>query len=101
MRDRSKYTKKNSSKEGIQYFKPLKYPEIPFSLNDVYVITTTGDRLDSLANQFYNDIRLWWIIATANPDIIGRDSFALKPGIEIRIPTNHNAILRLFEIINK
>ena len=84
-----------------RYFVPLKYPEIPLSADDLYVITTTGDRLDLLANQFYNDIRLWWIIAAANPNIIRRDSFALAPNIELRIPSNEQDILDNYEDLNK
>ena len=84
-----------------RYFVPLKYPEIPLSADDLYVITTTGDRLDLLANQFYNDIRLWWIIASANPNIIRRDSFALAPNIELRIPSNEQDILDNYEDLNK
>tara|TARA_B100002019_G_C21267755_1_gene600330 strand:+ start:1596 stop:1898 length:303 start_codon:yes stop_codon:yes gene_type:complete len=84
-----------------RYFVPLKYPEIPLSADDLYVITTTGDRLDLLADQFYNDIRLWWIIAAANPNIIRRDSFALAPNIELRIPSNEQDILDNYEDLNK
>ena len=84
-----------------RYFVPLKYPEIPLSADDLYVITTTGDRLDLLANQFYNDIRLWWIIAAANPNIIRRDSFALTPNIELRIPSNEQDIIDNYEDLNK
>ena len=84
-----------------RYFVPLKYPEIPLSADDLYVITTTGDRLDLLANQFYNDIRLWWIIAAANPNIIRRDSFALSPNIELRIPSNEQDIIDNYEDLNK
>ena len=29
-----------------RYYKALKYPEIPLSIEDIYVITTSGDRLD-------------------------------------------------------
>ena len=84
-----------------RYFVPLKYPEIPLSADDLYVITTTGDRLDLLANQFYNDIRLWWIIAATNPNIIRRDSFALAPNIELRIPSNEQDIIDNYEDLNK
>ncbi len=84
-----------------RYFVPLKYPEIPLSADDLYVITTTGDRLDLLADQFYNDIRLWWIIAAANPNIIRRDSFALAPNIELRIPSNEQDIIDNYEDLNK
>ena len=44
---------------------------------------------------------LWWIITTANPDIIRRDSFNLKPGMEIRIPNNIQGIIQAFEELNK
>ena len=69
-----------------RYYLNIKYPEIPLSFDDVYITTTSGDRLDNIAHQFYQDVDLWWIITTANPDVIRRDSFNLKPGIEIRIP---------------
>ena len=88
-------------KSGKQYYKPIKYPEIPFSIDDIYVITTDRDRLDLLANQFYNNVDYWWIISNANPNIIKRDSFLLKPGLEIRIPQNIQSIFAIFEKINK
>jgi hypothetical protein len=34
------------SKDGERYFKNNTYPLIPYSDNDIYVITTAGDRLD-------------------------------------------------------
>ena len=83
------------------YYKYLKYPDIPYSINDIYVSTISGDRLDLLANQFYKDVDLWWIIATANPDVIRRDSLCLKPGIQIRIPSDINSVLSDFEEINR
>ena len=67
-------------------YRALKYPEIPLSINDIYVSTNDGDRLDLLANQFYQVVDMWWIIATANPGVVKRDTFNLKPGLEIRIP---------------
>lgn len=88
-------------KEGKRYYKPIKYPNIPLSSNDIHVITTIGDRLDSLAYQFYNDSSLWWVISSANPDQIRRDSFNLKSGLEIRIPSNPSAIVKAFELLNE
>ena len=87
--------------EGKNYYLNLKYPEIPLSINDIYITTTSGDRLDSLAYEFLNDVDLWWVITTANPDIVRRDSFNLKPGIEIRIPDNIQGIIEAFEALNK
>tara|TARA_R110000796_G_scaffold209481_1_gene325814 strand:+ start:81 stop:383 length:303 start_codon:yes stop_codon:yes gene_type:complete len=82
-------------------YRALKYPSIPLSIEDLYVITTDGDRLDLLANQFYQDVDMWWIIATANPGVIKRDTFNLKPGLEIRIPTDTQSIMQNFESLNK
>ena len=101
MRNRTQNIKQNRTFKGKNYYKALKYPSIPTSSNDIYIRTTIGDRLDLLANQFYYDIRLWWVIATANPHIIRRDSYALKPNLEIRIPSNITQILKAFEQINK
>ena len=92
-------TKKRT--DNKTYYRNLKYPEIPLSANDLYITTTSGDRLDTLANEFLNDVDLWWIITTANPDIIRRDSFNLKPGIELRIPDNVQGIIEAFETLNK
>jgi len=100
MPSRLNYIAKKRS-ENKRYYKNLKYPEIPLSVNDLYVITTSGDRLDSLANEFFNDVDLWWVITTANPDVIRRDSFILPPGIEIRIPDNVQGIIEEFEALNK
>ena len=101
MRNRIRHIKVNRNKQRKRYYHPLRYPNIPFSSNDLYILTTIGDRLDSLADQFYNDVRLWWIIANANPRTIRRDSYALKPNSQIRIPSNIIQILKAFETINK
>ena len=87
--------------ENKRYFKNIKYPNIPLSSDDIYVLTTVEDRLDSLAHQFYSDVRLWWIIANANPTKIRRDGFGLDSNIEIRIPKNISKILGDFEQLNK
>ena len=101
MRDVKRNIRIKRNEEGKRYYKPLRYPKIPLSANDIYVITTIGDRLDSLAYQFYNDIELWWVISTANPDQIRRDSFNLTPGLEIRIPSNISLIVKAFENLNQ
>jgi hypothetical protein len=79
----------------------IKYPSIPNSINDLYVSTVYGDRLDLLAHQYYKDVGLWWIISIANPNIIRRDSLILGEGLEIRIPSDLQDILEDFEQLNK
>lgn len=92
---------KRKNTDGKIFYKNLKYPNIPITSDDLYIITTVGDRLDSIAQQFYNDVRLWWVIATANPQIIRRDSYNLKPNLEIRIPGNVSLIIKNFEKLNR
>jgi phage tail protein X len=82
-------------------YRALKYPEIPLSIEDLYITTTDGDRLDLLANQFYQDVDMWWVIATANPGVVKRDTFNLKPGLEIRVPANPQGVMQEFESLNK
>ena len=98
---RTQYIKQRINSDRKRYYKNLKYPEIPLSFNDTYVTTTSGDRLDNIANQFYNNVDLWWIITIANPDVVRRDSLHIKPGTEIRIPQNIEGILEEFEKINE
>ena len=101
MRERNQYTKIKVDKNKGRYLKPLKYPTILPSVNDKYVLTLAGDRLDLMANQFYKDSRLWWIIAQSNPNKIRRDSYSVSAGLEIRIPMEINQILNNFKKLNK
>ena len=84
-----------------RYYATILYPEIPPNINDTYILTEVGDRLDILANTFYKDSTLWWIISRANPNKIRRDGLLLKPGIQIRIPSDFNAIINNFETLNR
>ena len=81
------------------YYKNTFYPNIPLSENDVYVITTVGDRLDSLAYSYYNDATLWWVIAAANNNVTKGSMFPI-PGTQLRIPSDLSAILRLYNDFN-
>ena len=101
MKDRIREIQIIRNTEGKNYYRNIKYPEIPLSSEDIYVLTTVGDRLDSLVYQFYNDIRLWWIIAVANPQKIRRDSYVLRSNLEIRIPRNIPEILDSFNDLNR
>lgn len=43
-----------------------------------------GERIDTIANDFFGRGDLWWMIAEANPEII--DWLDLPPGSVIRVP---------------
>jgi hypothetical protein len=78
--------------QGRDYYATVRYPEIPLSESDVYVITTDGDRFDTLAQQYYQDSSLWWIISIANTDL-KQNSLFIPVGTQLRIPTNLTSIL--------
>lgn len=89
-------------------YQTTKYPEIPLSDEDIYVYATQGDRFDVLANQYYGDQSLWWIISIANtatagtslPSDLPQDSLVIPEGMQIRIPANYAEILNSFKILN-
>lgn len=89
-----------NGKISFPYYETTKYPEIPFSTTDIYVITTEGDRLDLLSQQFYGNTTYYWIISAANPNLINQGSLFLSPGTEIRIPVNLSPILSSFVSLN-
>jgi len=85
---------------GDRYYTNVSYPEVPQSENDIWVETEFGDRLDLLANQFYNDVTLYWIIAIANPNKVNMGSLYFDPGTQLRIPTNVVSIVDSYNILN-
>lgn len=87
--------------KNIRYYKNIEYPEIPVSENDIYIVSKSTDRLDLLARDYYNDVRLWWVISKANPNKIKRDSLFINPGQQIRIPADVESIYNTFEELNQ
>jgi hypothetical protein len=81
----------------------VKYPSIPRGSQDIYVYVTEGDRYDVLAQTYYDDSTLWWVIARANATISSTDSLYPSPGSQIRIPSvdRISTILSEYEEINR
>jgi nucleoid-associated protein YgaU len=73
-----------SKKAGFRHLGTTIYDKIPANNNDVWVVTQEGDRLDSLAHQFYGDVGLWWYIGRANHIKVMK----LKVGTLLRIPAD-------------
>ena len=76
---------------GIKKNKGLVYtsnvlPHVNPSDSDILIITSAEDRLDLLAQHYYNNPTYWWVIALANnlTDI----DLKLEPGTQLRIPTD-------------
>ena len=80
-------------------YNTLVYPKIPRDSEDVFIETRLGDRFDLLANEFYGNVNLWWIIAKANDMVYG--SLAVGHSVVLRIPIHHEKILQDFNAINE
>jgi hypothetical protein len=85
---------------GTRYYKDNKYPRIPLSVNDIYVITTDGDRFDTLATQYYGDPSLWWVISTAN-ESLPQNSLFMPLGTQLRIPTDIAGVISRYDRLNR
>ena len=87
----ARYTSLKKNKEGKRVFKPTMYPKIPIKDSDIFIYPRFGDRLDNLAQKYYGDVSLWWIIAKANN--LDKAEIGLNVEKQIRIPMNIDLIL--------
>ena len=86
-----------TDKSGIRVYSTTYYPDIPLDDSDDFISIIDGDRVDLVANRYYGDVSLWWVIAKAN-GIKGKA--ALTPGDVLRIPGNINRIIENFNDLN-
>ena len=85
---------------GDVYYRTNYYPEIEPQESDIYVETEFGDRLDLLADRFYGDVSLYWIISICNVNVLNLGSLFLPAGAQLRIPVNINGIVSRFNQLN-
>ena len=86
-----------TDKSGIRVYSTTYYPDIPLDDSDEFISVIDGDRVDLVANRYYGDVSLWWVLAKAN-GIKGKA--ALTPGDVLRIPGNINRIIENFNDLN-
>lgn len=55
-----------------------------YSFTFVSHVVAIGERVETIAYQYYHDASLWWRIADANPEILWWDNLAA--GTVLRIP---------------
>ena len=83
--------KVRKDKNGTRYYKPTIVPNVPIKDSDIFVYPIYGDRFETIAQRYYNDSTLWWIIAKANE--LSRGEISPDPLKKIRIPTEIDDIL--------
>lgn len=71
---------------GVEFWGPTNYPDIPFSNDDTYIQLTQNQarRLDLLAFEFYGNSQLMWIILQANNLDLPNQVF---DGMVLRLPS--------------
>ena len=84
---------------GVRMYMGNKYPQVPLTPEDTYVYASEGDRFDTLAQQYYDDSSMWWVISIAN-ESLKQNSYYLPLGIQIRIPANVASIMADYNILN-
>ena len=77
-------------KDGKRSYKPSFVSDIPLSDSDLFIYPRYGDRLDTLAQRYYGDVSLWWVIAKANQ--IKSGQMIPPKEQQIRIPMNLGGI---------
>ena len=84
---------------GVRMSMGNKYPQVPLTQEDTYVYASEGDRFDTLAQQYYGDSTMWWIISIAN-ESLKQNSYYLPLGVQIRIPANVAEIMSNYSKLN-
>ena len=85
--------------DGKQVFKSTIYPTVKPSSSDILITASETDYLDTLAQKYYRDSTLWWVIASVNN--IGKGRLSVEVGTQLRIPFDITSILIEFKQLNQ
>lgn len=99
MASRYRNIDKKVTEMGKEYKTNPIYPMPPLHEEDIYILSSEGDRYDLLARKYYGDSSNWWIIASANEEYTG--GLAVPPGIQLRIPYRAERVLQMYEDLNR
>jgi hypothetical protein len=83
-------TQKIKTAENVTRLSTMITPVPEFSTQDIYIVTSSPERLDKLAQTFYGDSTKWWIIANANA--LGKGTIMVPKNKTLRIPSDSNMI---------
>jgi hypothetical protein len=81
--------------DGVEFWDLLDLPTLAARNDDLSYQVQSHDRIDSIANKFYGDPVLWWVIAVANDmEILPTE---LNTGDILRIPEPNFVLESLFD----
>lgn len=85
MNSRYDYVKKVKNIDGKIVTTSFTMPVIEPKDTDVYIITSSTDRLDALSNKYYGSPKYWWVIAMVNN--INTGTMVLPSNMRLFIPS--------------
>ena len=96
----NRYNKSRIFKDenGTRYLNRVEYPPIPIRDTDIFIRGIFGQTFMNLANKYYGDKDLWWIVARANHQA---ESIYMIPDKEYRVPQSVALILQEYEELNR
>jgi nucleoid-associated protein YgaU len=81
--------------DDVEFWDTLVLPDPVSRQDDITHTVTQTDRIDLLADRYYQDAGLWWVIAWANNlDILPTD---MNEGAQLRIPSKAYVISELLK----
>ena len=83
-------------RDGKRYYRPTIVPNIPIKDSDIFVFPVYGERFDNIAQRYYGDSNLWWIIANE----LSRGQISPSPDLKLRIPTDIDDIIEAVNLSN-
>ena len=97
--DRYSNITKTTRWDGKKTYTSVTYPLISPQDSDIIIVTDETTYLDALAQKYYNDYMLYWVIILANSGL-GNGRLSVPAGMTLRIPVNINLILNQFNQLN-
>jgi len=91
-------TEEKTDDDGKRVFKTTIFRSLERRDSDEFIEVEEARRLDILAQEFYDDKDLWWVIAQTNN--LDSDSFFVEAGTRLRIPMNITRVFSQIERVN-
>jgi nucleoid-associated protein YgaU len=98
MIERYQETEERETENNETFYETQLLPDIDRNPEDAVITVDNPDRLDRIAFRFYDDAKLWWVIAAANN--LGRGDWIVPAGTRLRIPQNLSEVTNEIRDIN-
>jgi len=95
---RVKFFNTKKREDGKQQYASFVFPSFEENPDDIVIEVDEYSRLDILAEQFFNDATLWWVLAVYNN--IGEPSLYVNDRTILRIPNDIQTVFTKIKELN-